>query len=818
MRPMPRRRAASNTLTVPTTFTFAPAIGSALQNGTCSAARWMTAQGRTASRTSTITLLSEMSPVRHRIFSRSLSAMSKRGRRLSSDKSSAHAGTPARASSASTQLPMQPPAPVTKTGPVKLVRSIEKRSSMRIPLTATVVAANLPSLSRNFPKNAAPRQIKHSHGIGDPERGAQELRLDRGRARRGHRRRGRRVLRAGRPFGLRQVDAPADDRGPGGDLRRPDRDRRARRQRRGAEGAGHRHGVPELRALPAHDGVRQHGLQPQARRRIARGDPRAGRGGGDDPRARGIPAALPAPALRRPAPARRDGPRDREKARGVPVRRAAFEPGRQAARRDAHRDQGAAPAIEDDFGLCHPRPDRGDDHGGQDRGHERGPRRAGRLPARAVRQPGEPVRCGLHRVARDEFSLRPHGEKRHGARGRGRRRRAPADAGARRNPRGPRSGGRRAARAFRGGRRRRARGGGRVGAHPHLHADFLQACRRGRHGGGARAPRFSAGRGGSIEAAAHVSFRSSERGQARIKRHHPKGGSMSNIKRRDFLKISAGLAAGAAGGVPLPAEAQGKAWTPEKGAKLRVLRWKRFVQGDEDMWMKNTAAFTKRTGVEVRVDSESWEDVRPKAAVAANVGSGPDIVLSTFDDANLYPEKLLDVTDLANYLGNKYGGWYDVCRQYLQPGGKRWIGLPLGCAGNAFVYRISQMKEAGFDSFPRDTAGFLKLCQALKAKGHPVGFALGNATGDGNTWTHWLVWSFGGKLVDEKNNVVIDSPQTLQALEYAKELYQTFMPGTLAWLDPNNNKAFLDDQISVTENGISIYYAAKNSQDPKIRH
>ena len=79
------------------------------------------------------------------------------------------------------------------------------------------------------------------------------------------------------------------------------------------------------------------------------------------------------------------------------------------------------------------------------------------------------------------------------------------------------------------------------------------------------------------------------------------------------------------------------------------------------------------------------------------------------------------------------------------------------------------------------------------------------------------MWSFGGKLVDEKNNVVVDSPQTLQALEYAKELYQTFVPGTLAWLDPNNNKAFLDNQISLTNNGISIYYAAKTSQDPKLQ-
>jgi len=296
---------------------------------------------------------------------------------------------------------------------------------------------------------------------------------------------------------------------------------------------------------------------------------------------------------------------------------------------------------------------------------------------------------------------------------------------------------------------------------------------------------------------------------------------MSNIKRRDFLKISAGIAAGTAAGMPLlsgEALAQRRATLrlkAEKGANLRVLRWKRFVQGDEDQWLKNTAAFTKKTGIPVRVDSEGWEDVRPKAAVAANVGSGPDIIMSTMDDANLYPDKLVDVTDLANYLGAKYGGWYPVCEQYLKHG-RRWIGIPLGCAGNAIVYRESHVKAAGFSGVPKDTGGFLELCKALKAKGTPPGFALGNATGDGNVWTHWLLWSHGGKLVDERNNVVVNSPETIKALEYARELYQTFIPGTLSWLDPNNNKAFLDGQISLTANGISIYYAAKKSDDPKM--
>ncbi|MCC7115560.1 MAG: carbohydrate ABC transporter substrate-binding protein [Burkholderiales bacterium] len=294
---------------------------------------------------------------------------------------------------------------------------------------------------------------------------------------------------------------------------------------------------------------------------------------------------------------------------------------------------------------------------------------------------------------------------------------------------------------------------------------------------------------------------------------------MQKLKRRDFLKASAGAAAGAAVGPFVWAGEARAQWsnTPEKGAKLRVLRWKRFVQGDEDAYMANVKKFTEKTGIEVRVDHEGWEDVRPKAAVAANTGAGPDIILSTNDDANLYPDKLLDVTDLAEYLGKKYGGWYPVCQQYLKPDGKKWIGVPLGAAGNCLVYRESQVRAAGYTSFPRDTAGFLKLMQALKEKGTPGGFALGNATGDGNTWTHWLLWSHGGKLVNDKNQVVIDSPETIKALEYARDLYPTFVPGTLSWLDPNNNKAFLDGQVSVTCNGISVYYAAKNSQDPKVK-
>jgi multiple sugar transport system substrate-binding protein len=287
--------------------------------------------------------------------------------------------------------------------------------------------------------------------------------------------------------------------------------------------------------------------------------------------------------------------------------------------------------------------------------------------------------------------------------------------------------------------------------------------------------------------------------------------------RRVFIKKTTATAAAVTVPMLWPGLASAQ-WNnqPEKGAKLRVLRWKRFVQGDEDAYMANVKKFTEKTGIEVRVDNEGWEDVRPKAAVAANTGAGPDIILSTNDDANLYPDKLVDVTDLAEYLGKKYGGWYQGAQAYCRPDGKKWIAVPLGCAGSMMVYRGSQVKAAGFDAFPKDTDGFLKMFKALKDKGTPGGMALGNATGDG-LWCNWLVWAFGGMLVDKNNKVVINSAETQKALEYGKELYASFVPGTLSWLDPNNNKAFLDGQCSVTNNGISIYYAAKNSADPKVK-
>ena len=165
---------------------------------------------------------------------------------------------------------------------------------------------------------------------------------------------------------------------------------------------------------------------------------------------------------------------------------------------------------------------------------------------------------------------------------------------------------------------------------------------------------------------------------------------MREITRRKL--VTSGMAA--AGGMLLSRKALAEpTWNgppPENNASLRVLRWKQFIQAEYDAFVANTKKFTEQTGVKVRVDAENWDDLRPKAAVAANVGAGPDLIMGTNDDPFKFPSKLLDLTDLAEYLGAKYGGWYPIARTYGMLGGK-WIALPQGATGGTLNYRISTL-------------------------------------------------------------------------------------------------------------------------------
>src|ERR1700693_3268506 len=101
---------------------------------------------------------------------------------------------------------------------------------------------------------------------------------------------------------------------------------------------------------------------------------------------------------------------------------------------------------------------------------------------------------------------------------------------------------------------------------------------------------------------------------------------MHDFTRRTLLQ--GGTALAAAGALTGPAVfdfakawAQTAPWKAEPGAKLTGMRLKRFVPAEAEAFNAIVAAFQKATGTEMNVFSESFEDIQPKASVAANTGT-----------------------------------------------------------------------------------------------------------------------------------------------------------------------------------------------------
>src|SRR5258706_5005811 len=101
---------------------------------------------------------------------------------------------------------------------------------------------------------------------------------------------------------------------------------------------------------------------------------------------------------------------------------------------------------------------------------------------------------------------------------------------------------------------------------------------------------------------------------------------MSDFTRRSMIQGGTALAtAGALTGPALfdfaKAWAQGAPWKAEKGAKLTVMRWKRFVEAEDKAFNEMVAAFKTATGTAMNVFSESFQGVQPYASIAATTAS-----------------------------------------------------------------------------------------------------------------------------------------------------------------------------------------------------
>ena len=210
------------------------------------------------------TLLETTLPRRRRALLRDPLARGRRGRRATAPP---RRSTDRRLRGAASAAAAGSRAPACRRPPRRLRDSHAARAMVRQPAAREPHCGRRPDTPRGFGSSAqeASMAVVAFRGVTQGLRRRHARRLGHG-----PRDRRRRVRRAGRAFGLRQDDGAAHARRARDHHLGHDHHRRHGRQRRGAARPRHRHGVPELRALPAPEGVRQHRLRAAA----AQGRPR----------------------------------------------------------------------------------------------------------------------------------------------------------------------------------------------------------------------------------------------------------------------------------------------------------------------------------------------------------------------------------------------------------------------------------------------------------------------------------------------------------------------------------------------------------------
>ena len=274
--------------------------------------------------------------------------------------------------------------------------------------------------------------------------------------------------------------------------------------------------------------------------------------------------------------------------------------------------------------------------------------------------------------------------------------------------------------------------------------------------------------------------------------------------RREFLTAS--LAATGAALTPRLAAAQ------PKGVKaLTTVRESSFIKAFDDFFVKTLAPeYEKLTGIKVGHEAVSVGGMLTRLTTIAETKAGPEIAGTGLNWPHLFDNAMVDVSDVAGEVGKKLGGWHDIVQDVVVVN-KKWKAIPWGNIGQLEVYRTDWFKEVGVTKFPETWEDLLAAGRLLKKKGHPFGFEIGHGFGDNHGWMYPLLWSYGGREVDrDGKTVLIDSDETAKAVDFCRRFYQeTMFEDVLGWTDVNNNKAFLGEQISCTNNASSILVVAK---------
>lgn len=309
---------------------------------------------------------------------------------------------------------------------------------------------------------------------------------------------------------------------------------------------------------------------------------------------------------------------------------------------------------------------------------------------------------------------------------------------------------------------------------------------------------------------------------------HPQSASdlRSIPSRRGFLYLS-GMAATAAACARETSGPQAKqtgggpktVFTPPQkklSGSLSILLWSHFVPR-HDTWFKSFVEdWGKRVGVTVRVDHINTSQTVPRIAAEIQARKGHDLVqhIATLSQ---FEQSLLDMTDLVQEANRRWGKQLELCRKSsFNPNTNKFYAFAAGWSPDPSNYRRSLWSGVGLPAGPSSYDELLRgAAEIKKRKGVQLGVGLSQET-DSNMAARALMWSYGASIQDENEKVVINSDETIAAIEFMNRLFKESMTNEVfSWKPESNNQGIVAGKMSYILNSISAFRTA-SKVNPKV--
>ncbi|MDR7544113.1 MAG: substrate-binding domain-containing protein [Armatimonadota bacterium] len=291
---------------------------------------------------------------------------------------------------------------------------------------------------------------------------------------------------------------------------------------------------------------------------------------------------------------------------------------------------------------------------------------------------------------------------------------------------------------------------------------------------------------------------------------------LRRVTRRDLLKTAAAGAVGV--GLAGVGRLTGPHIVHAQPRELRIMTWSHFVPAF-DAWFDPFARTWGQTkNVRVTVDHVSFADIVPRATAEVAAQQGHDCYFFIAPPSQFEPQ-VLDLADINQEAERRYGPLVPFVKNSVyNPHTRKYFGFSDNWVPDPGDYLKSAWAGVGYVTGPKTWDDLLRAGAEIKKKFPEIQIPIGIGFSqdiDSNMATRAILWSFGGAIQDKDSNIVLNSEETVKAVEYGVRLFREVMsPAVLSWNAASNNLALNARQTSYILNSISAYRSAQDQRLP----